>query len=63
MLRQWTGGSLPVPPCMSRWVNVADRLDPVAAAYVDAIHAWPLFREWQAAALAEPWIIAEDEVA
>ncbi len=31
VLRQWVGGKkLPVPPCVSRWVNVADRLDPVA---------------------------------
>jgi glutathione S-transferase len=37
-------------------------LDPVAAAYVEAVHAWPAFREWQATALAEPWIIPEDEV-
>ena len=29
-LRQWTGGKLPFPPCVKRWVNVADRLDPVA---------------------------------
>lgn len=30
MLRQWTGGRLPFPPCVDRWLNVADRLDPVA---------------------------------
>ena len=30
-LRSWTGGSLPFPPCVTRWINVADRLDPVAA--------------------------------
>jgi subtilisin family serine protease len=30
IFRQWTGGSLPFPPCVGRWVNVADRLDPVA---------------------------------
>jgi len=29
-LRQWTGGNLPFPPCVDRWLNVADRLDPVA---------------------------------
>ncbi len=29
-LRQWTGGRLPFPPCVGRWLNVADRLDPVA---------------------------------
>jgi len=30
MLRQWTGGTLPFPSCVDRWLNVADRLDPVA---------------------------------
>jgi subtilisin family serine protease len=30
VLRQWTGGTLPFPPCVKRWVNVAERLDPVA---------------------------------
>jgi subtilisin family serine protease len=30
VLREWTGGRLPVPPCVGRWVNVADQLDPVA---------------------------------
>jgi hypothetical protein len=29
-LRKWTGGTLPFPPCVERWLNVADRLDPVA---------------------------------
>lgn len=29
-LRQWTGGRLPFPSCVDRWVNVADPLDPVA---------------------------------
>ena len=31
VLRQWVGRRrLPFPPCVTRWVNVADRLDPVA---------------------------------
>jgi subtilisin family serine protease len=31
VFKQWTGGSvLPFPPCVKKWVNVADRLDPVA---------------------------------
>lgn len=29
-LRQWAGGGLPFPPCVKRWVNIAERLDPVA---------------------------------
>jgi subtilisin family serine protease len=33
VFHSWIGrrGSLPVPACVGRWVNVADRLDPVAA--------------------------------
>jgi subtilisin family serine protease/pimeloyl-ACP methyl ester carboxylesterase len=31
VLRRWTGTTrLPFPACVTRWVNVADRLDPVA---------------------------------
>ena len=32
VFRQWTGadGKLPFPPCVDKWVNVADQLDPVA---------------------------------
>ena len=30
VLRQWVGKRLPFPPCVDTWVNVADRLDPVA---------------------------------
>ena len=49
-------------PVATRLRTYGVALDGAAAAYVEAIHAWPLFREWQAAALEEPWIIAEDEV-
>jgi glutathione S-transferase len=49
-------------PVATRLRTYGVPLDPVAAAYVEAIHAWPLFREWHAAALEEPWIIAEDEI-
>jgi len=37
-------------------------LDPVSAAYVDAIYAQPDFVRWHAAALAEDWVVAKDEV-
>lgn len=31
MFKQWTGtGKLPFPPCVRRWLNVAERRDPVA---------------------------------
>ena len=49
-------------PVATRLRTYGVALDPTAAAYVETIHAWPLLREWHAAALEEPWIIAEDEV-
>lgn len=30
VLKEWTGGKLPSPPCVGKWLNFADRLDPVA---------------------------------
>lgn len=33
-----------------------------AAEYVEAIHALPAFQEWLSGALAEPWIIEEEEL-
>jgi glutathione S-transferase len=49
-------------PVATRFRTYAVALDPVAQAYADAVLAWPPFLEWQAAALEEPWILAEDEV-
>ena len=49
-------------PVATRLRTYGVALDPTAAAYVETIHAWPLFAEWRAAALDEPWVIAEDEV-
>jgi len=33
-----------------------------ARAYMDAIMALPAWAEWRGAALAEPWVLPEDEV-
>jgi len=49
-------------PVATRFRTYGVALDPTGEAYVEAIYAWPAFREWQAAALEEPWIIPEDEV-
>jgi glutathione S-transferase len=49
-------------PVASRFRTYGVTLDPAGEAYVEAIYAWPAFREWQAAGLAEPWTIPEDEV-
>jgi len=34
----------------------------MAASYVEAIYALPAFQDWLAAAIAEPWIVEQDEV-
>jgi glutathione S-transferase len=49
-------------PVATRFRTYGVALEPVAEAYVEAVLALPAFLEWQAAALEEPWIIAEDEV-
>jgi glutathione S-transferase len=35
---------------------------PVARAYMAAVTALPAWAEWRAAAISEPWVLAEDEV-
>ncbi len=44
----------PVATRLRTW-NVA--LDPVSAAYIDAIYALPAMQDWLTAAAAEPWVI------
>lgn len=44
-------------PVVSRFVTYAVELDPTAAAYRDAVMAWPAMAEWIAAARDEPWVI------
>lgn len=49
-------------PVCTRFRTYDVELDPVCAAYRDAILAWPLLREWTQAALAEPDDIEELDV-
>jgi glutathione S-transferase len=49
-------------PVVTRLDTYAIPVDPVSAAYMDAILSHPSYREWLASALAEPWIVAQDEV-
>jgi glutathione S-transferase len=58
----FTGADAMYAPVATRFRTYAVELDPVCRAYVDAVLAFPAYREWHAAALEEPWIIAEDEV-
>ncbi|WP_127089351.1 glutathione S-transferase family protein [Aquabacter cavernae] len=49
-------------PVATRLRTYAVPLDPVSAAYVEAIHAEPNFVAWKAAGVQETWVEAHDEV-
>ena len=49
-------------PVVSRFHTYAVETGAVARAYMAAVMALPAWGEWKAAALAEPWVLAEDEV-
>jgi glutathione S-transferase len=49
-------------PMVSRFHTYAVEVGPTARAYMDAIMALPAWREWRTAALAERWMLPEDEV-
>jgi glutathione S-transferase len=48
-------------PVATRLRSYSISVDPVSEAYCDAIYAHPAFVSWRKAALAEPWIVPEDE--
>jgi glutathione S-transferase len=48
-------------PVCTRLRSYSIAVDPVSEAYCDAIYAHPAFRRWRDAALAETWIVPEDE--
>lgn len=49
-------------PVVTRLDTYGIAVDPVSRDYMQAVLALPAYREWLAAALAEPWIVAQDEV-
>jgi glutathione S-transferase len=49
-------------PVVSRFHTYGVKLDGAARSYMDAMMDLPTWKEWEAAALAEPWVLAEDEV-
>ena len=49
-------------PVVARFHTYAVEVGPVARAYMEAVMALPAWREWHTAALAEPWVLPEDEV-
>jgi len=49
-------------PVVARFHTYDVEVDAAARAYMDAMRALPAWREWETAALKEPWVLAEDEV-
>ena len=49
-------------PVTARLTGYGIAVDPVSATYVEAVQATRGYQSWRMAALAEPWIIDEDEV-
>jgi len=49
-------------PVATRFRTYGVTIDPVSAAYVEAVLDWPAMRDWVAAAKAEPWVIDYDAV-
>jgi glutathione S-transferase len=49
-------------PVTQRITGYSIAVDAVSQAYVEAVQATPAFQSWRKAALAETWIIPEDEV-
>ncbi len=58
---QFTAADAMYAPVASRLRSYSISIDPVSDAYCDAIYAHPAFVNWRTAALAEPWIVPEDE--
>jgi glutathione S-transferase len=48
-------------PIVSRFSTYAIDVSPAAQKYMDTMMALPAWSEWRAAALKEPWVLAEDE--
>jgi len=49
-------------PVASRFRTYAVPVDQICRAYIDAVHALPAMVEWMRDALAEPWVIDQDEL-
>jgi glutathione S-transferase len=54
---EFTAADAYYAPVATRFATYSVPLEGTAAAYRDAISAWPDFQEWCAAAAGEPWVI------
>ncbi|WEX77341.1 glutathione S-transferase family protein [Sinorhizobium numidicum] len=58
---RFTAADAMFAPVVNRFEVYELITDPATLRYMDAVKAHPAFRKWQEAALAEPWIVPEDE--
>ena len=58
----WTGADTMYAPVVTRFRTYAVELDSTCQAYADAVLASEWFTTWEADALKETWIVAEDEI-
>jgi glutathione S-transferase len=58
---EFTAADAMYAPVATRLRSYSISVDPVSEAYCDAIYAHPAFVSWRNSALAEPWIVPEDE--
>src|SRR5512145_2018604 len=59
LFREWGIADAFFTPVAARFRSYDVALPPEAAAYRDALLAWPAFRRWEAEAEREPWTIPE----
>jgi glutathione S-transferase len=58
---RFTAADAMYAPVVSRFHTYAIDVGEVSRAYMQAVMALPAWTEWRAAALKEPWVLAEDE--
>ena len=58
----WSAADAMYAPVASRFTTYAVELDPISAAYVDAVQGSSFFKAWEEEALKEPWIVEMDEI-
>jgi glutathione S-transferase len=49
-------------PVVARFHTYAVEVGATAQAYAEAVRSLPAWKEWETAALKEPWVLAEDEI-
>ena len=58
----WSAADAMYAPVVSRFKTYGVSLDDISQSYADAVLGSDLFKEWEAEALKETWIVPEDEI-